>query len=340
MGRLTVRPRPGASTDAAVAVALAEIASVLRAGGDVRDGLAVAAAHGPLAPALRATLAQIDAGVPVRQALVELRRRHPVAPVELAVAAMTLSLETGAAHARTLETVVEIIRSQAATEREIHALAAPARASALVIVLAPPVFLALVALLDARVLDGVVSAAGSGFLAAGVVCDLVGAWWMARLVRRATRPPSSSGVDELPELVDLLALALGAGCTVPGAIAEVAPYVAGRAGAIVRSTATRLAASAPLTDELAHWPEALGDDAHLLVSSLVSAHHDGAPVAHPLERLADELRRSQRQRVEAQVHRLPVALLFPLVLCVFPAFVLLTVLPITIGSLGALRGVS
>jgi pilus assembly protein TadC len=88
------------------------------------------------------------------------------------------------------------------------------------------------------------------------------------------------------------------------------------------------------------WPDVLGEGTRPLVAALVAAHHDGAPVVDALDRIAVDLRHARRHEMAARVQRLPVALLFPLVCCVFPAFVLLTVLPITVGSLGALHGIS
>ena len=49
--------------------------------------------------------------------------------------------------------------------------------------------------------------------------------------------------------------------------------------------------------------------------------------------LAREARLDRRRRAEARARRVPVLLLFPLVLCVLPAFGLLTVVPLLVGSL-------
>jgi tight adherence protein C len=69
---------------------------------------------------------------------------------------------------------------------------------------------------------------------------------------------------------------------------------------------------------------------------LVSAERHGSPLTVPLERAADQARDLRRRRAEEAARRIPVMLLFPLVLCVLPAFVLLAVLPLLASSLQSL----
>jgi hypothetical protein len=74
-----------------------------------------------------------------------------------------------------------------------------------------------------------------------------------------------------------------------------------------------------------------------LVALLVAAHRDGAPVVEPLTRLAGDLRADRRRAVEARARQVPVRLLFPLVLCSLPAFVLLAIVPPVVAALTDLR---
>jgi tight adherence protein C len=48
--------------------------------------------------------------------------------------------------------------------------------------------------------------------------------------------------------------------------------------------------------------------------------------------IADASRHQRRQRADAAARRLPIKLSFPLVLCVLPAFIVLTVVPAIIGA--------
>ena len=69
---------------------------------------------------------------------------------------------------------------------------------------------------------------------------------------------------------------------------------------------------------------------------LIAAVQDGTPLASSLTQAADEARLHRQRTVEARARRLPVLMLFPLVMCVLPAFVLLTIVPLLLASLGDL----
>lgn len=141
--------------------------------------------------------------------------------------------------------------------------------------------------------------------------------------------------DQLPDVVDLLALTASAGLPVAAALVAVGsrpggPLGAGlgRAGAHVRHGGSTAEALARLA--------ATGPAARPLVDALVQHDRYGTPLLPALERVGIEARARRRRRSEEAARRLPVTLLFPLVLTTFPAFVLLTVVPLLAGSLGSL----
>jgi tight adherence protein C len=161
---------------------------------------------------------------------------------------------------------------------------------------------------------------------AGVPTGSVGrllAGWRAH--RRARR--DDAVVDaELPVTLDLLGVAVEAGCTpylaVDRSLRWVPPTMAARLievreacalgasfGEALESLGTRVPRLRPLAD------------------ALLASDRLGAPVGPALSRLADEQRAELRRRAEAHARRVPVRLLFPLVFVVLPAFGLLTVIP-------------
>jgi len=159
-----------------------------------------------------------------------------------------------------------------------------------------------------------------------------------RLVRRRTAEAERRAwADALPDAVDLLALGLGSGLAVAPALALAAPRTPPPLGPALARAHERIAHGAPLPDALeqvAVW----GPASRPLIALLVAAHRDGAPVVDPLTRLAGDLRADRRRAVEARARQVPVRLLFPLVLCSLPAFVLLAIVPPVVAAVADLRG--
>ena len=153
--------------------------------------------------------------------------------------------------------------------------------------------------------------------------------------RRAHR--ESVVAAALPEAVDLLQLALGAGLSVGQAVGAVAARLDGPLAAELRRVRAETDRGRRLADALDQLPARAGEATRALVAALVAAERYGAPLAGALERLAAEVRADNRRRAEAAARRVPVKLLFPLVLCILPAFGLLTVAPLVASALRALR---
>jgi tight adherence protein B len=252
---------------------------------------------------------------------------------------MLVALDTGGSQAALLEAVSRRLRERGAVAREIRVAATSARLSAGVIAATPAAFAVVVLAVDPSVVSAALqSPIGQISLVLGLALELVGAVWMRRLVDARSRA-AVEAEDGVAEVADLFSLALGAGLTTVDALATIAPRVDGRAGRTLRVSVARLAAGDRFVDELARWSadDALGADARPLAGALVAAHRDGAPAVDALDQLAADLRHAQRQRVNERVQRLPVVLLFPLVGCILPAFVLVAVMPVAVGSLVSMR---
>lgn len=155
--------------------------------------------------------------------------------------------------------------------------------------------------------------------------------------RTAARRRAAEAERELPEVVDLLVLAVGAGLTVPQALAAVARRATGPLGSAVATVVSDTARGRRLADALDDLPMRAGEAARPLAAALAACERYGAPVADALDRLAVEARDRQRRRAEQAARRVPVLLLFPLVLCILPAFALLAVAPLLADAVTALR---
>jgi len=166
--------------------ALEDVARSLRSGTSLRVALAEAskAAAGPARTDLGTVVARVDRGVSIGEALDAWAVRRPAAEVRLTVAALGLGLDAGFTSARTIDGVAATLRERAAVAGEVAAQAAQARLSALVIALLPVAFTTWACLTDGRIAGFLLaSPAGWACLLGGVGLNVVGAAWMARIMR-------------------------------------------------------------------------------------------------------------------------------------------------------------
>ncbi|MFZ4516406.1 MAG: type II secretion system F family protein [Acidimicrobiia bacterium] len=140
---------------------------------------------------------------------------------------------------------------------------------------------------------------------------------------------------DLPLVVDLLVLALGSAMTPYQALRQLVRWVPGPMMpsfvAALRELESGVSFAQALHALRTHAPELSG-----VARALLAAHH-GAPVQPLLARLAAEDRAELRRCAEERARRIPVLLLFPLVLLILPAFVLCTVGPLIITHAAVLQ---
>ena len=154
--------------------------------------------------------------------------------------------------------------------------------------------------------------------------------------RRERRRVAALAAD-LPDVVDLLVLAVGAGLTVPLAVRSVARRAPGPLGAELARACDEVSLGRRLGDALDDIPARAGEATRPLVAALLASERYGAPLGPGLERLAHEVRADRRRRAEEAARKIPVKLLFPLVSCTLPAFGLLTVAPLIASAVRSLR---
>jgi pilus assembly protein TadC len=153
--------------------------------------------------------------------------------------------------------------------------------------------------------------------------------------RRRARDADAVLAAELPVTLDLLGVAVEAGCTpylaVDRGLRWAPPAVAAHLTDVREACALGASFGDALDDVAARAPRLRG-----LADALLASDRLGAPVGPALARLADEQRAELRRRAEAHARRVPVRLLFPLVFVVLPAFGLLTVIPTLLAGFARL----
>jgi Flp pilus assembly protein TadB len=158
-------------------------------------------------------------------------------------------------------------------------------------------------------------------------------WVRARAVRRRQHAIAVA----LPDVIDLLVVAIGAGLTPTLAVRHLATLAPAPFAAAFADVDRRVERGRRLADGLDALPEHLGVAVHPLIAAIGGAERYGAPLAPALELLAHDARRERRRRAEEAARTLPVKLCFPLVCCVLPAFVLLTIAPLVAGAVRAVH---
>jgi Flp pilus assembly protein TadB len=145
-------------------------------------------------------------------------------------------------------------------------------------------------------------------------------------IRRGEHRRDAGLRRELPVVVDLVGVAVAAGCTPFHAVEHAARFGPRHTGLELRGV-TQACARGRSFDEALRDLAASSTTLRPLAETLRTSARLGTPAAPALSRLAAEVRADVRRRAEARARTVPVRLCFPLVLCVLPAFALLTVVP-------------
>lgn len=161
--------------------------------------------------------------------------------------------------------------------------------------------------------------------------------WARLRDRHVARRARRELVRELPDAIGLFAVAVTSGLTVRLAVAAVARHLPpARVHRGLLEVESRIATGMRLADALDLFAAQLGEPVRPLAHALSDAERYGTPIESGLLRAADDARRAYQRDAEEAARRLPVVLLFPLVLCILPAFGLLTLTPLIAGGIRAI----
>lgn len=158
-----------------------------------------------------------------------------------------------------------------------------------------------------------------------------------RAARRARRAQQHA-IGALPDLVELVVIAVRSGATPTAAVLAAVPYAPAPLRSAIDEVAHRLQRGQRLADALGGFEHALGPASATFVDALATADRYGLPLGPVLDRLATDIRDERRRAAEAHARTLPVRLAFPLVACTLPSFVLLAIVPALLGAVSTLRG--
>lgn len=143
----------------------------------------------------------------------------------------------------------------------------------------------------------------------------------------------------LPEALDLLAIAVSAGMGLEQAIELVARRLPGALGEELHRMLQEVQLGASRREALGHL-RGRTEVSELSTFAMALAQADalGSPLADVLRVQAGQMRMMRRQRAREQAAKVPVKLLFPLLVCVFPALGIVVVGPAVISIVRAFGG--
>ncbi|BAL83568.1 putative type II secretion system protein F [Selenomonas ruminantium subsp. lactilytica TAM6421] len=133
---------------------------------------------------------------------------------------------------------------------------------------------------------------------------------------------------QLPEVLDLLCVSVQAGLSFDAALSKITGRMKGeliseckrlqediRMGMVRRTAMKNLASRCDV------------QDVSLFMTSVIQAERLGTSMSKTLKNQADNIRERRRQFVKAQAMKAPVKIVFPLVLFIFPALFVVTLVP-------------
>lgn len=172
----------------------------------------------------------------------------------------------------------------------------------------------------------------------------LGAWLGWRLGpamdARARFNAAAAAARALPDLLDRMSICVNAGMSIERTLRTVTPRVSGPVGDALREGLRALDAGVPRRAAYERIADASGvEQVRDLMNALARAEMFGTPLADALAAHAQDLRARARAAAETEARTAPVKLIFPLVFCFLPAFVLLTVAPIAISAVRTIGGV-
>ena len=155
---------------------------------------------------------------------------------------------------------------------------------------------------------------------------------LTRWLRRGDVPPPDRVAAELSAVVDVMNVALTSGLSIIASLQLALDHLDG--ASTLRRRLAGQAAFERLDEALEEFGQACGPRARAFAAAVTGSMRTGIPLAPEMDRLGRELREDRRRRLEGKVRRLPVLLLFPLVLCVLPALGLVAIVPVLIAAFG------
>lgn len=169
-----------------------------------------------------------------------------------------------------------------------------------------------------------------GALIAAAVGYALPIFWL----RRRTSKRRKAIENGVPDVLDLFVLCMQAGSSLEQAIVKAGEELVVSHPALsdeLRQVTTEIRAGRPRSEAFKNFETRTGvDDVRALVTMLIQTDRFGTSVSQALRTHASASRTQRRQRAEERAGKVGVKLVFPLVLCSFPAVYIVSLGPVVV----------
>jgi tight adherence protein C len=143
----------------------------------------------------------------------------------------------------------------------------------------------------------------------------------------------------MPDAMDLITTCVEAGLGLDAALARVAEKSSGPLADELSRMLRDVAMGKMRREAMVELDERIGvEELSSFINSVIQAEQLGVGIAQVLRVQSDQLRTRRRQKAEQAAHEAPIKMLFPLVLFIFPAFLLVILGPAAIRIAQSLAG--
>lgn len=160
------------------------------------------------------------------------------------------------------------------------------------------------------------------------MCVAVGSLLPFSMLNARIRKRQKSIEKQLPEVLDLLSVSVQAGLSFDGALRKITDRSIGPLIDEFKRMQQDVRMGAPKARALQTMGKRCDvEDLYLFITAVIQAERLGTSMGKTLVNQADNMRERRRQKAKAEALKAPIKMIFPLVLFIFPAIFVVTLLP-------------
>jgi tight adherence protein C len=168
-------------------------------------------------------------------------------------------------------------------------------------------------------------------IALGAVLFFIGYSYPRMWLKSKVKAKQKLVIKALPDALDLITTCVEAGLGLDAALQRVAEKSDGPLAEELQKMLRDVSMGKLRREAMSELSERIGvEELTNFINSIIQAEQLGVGIAQVLRVQSDQLRTARRQRAERSAHEAPIKMLFPLVLFIFPAFLMVILGPAVI----------